>query len=105
MVLLSFKNQGVKYLLCVIDAWVKSLNDKRSKTVLNGFIEMLNKCRRRPNKLWLDQEREFYNSPMQILLDDNDILMYCPRNAGNSGDFERNFKKICNKTKLSGNAP
>ena len=84
MVLLSFKNRGVKYLLCMIDAWVKSLKDKRSKTVLNGFIEMLNKCRRQPNKLWFDQEREFYNSPMQILSDDNDILMYSPRNEDNS---------------------
>ena len=38
---LSFKNKNDKYLLCVIDvftkyAWVKPLNDKKCKTVLNA---------------------------------------------------------------------
>ena len=36
------KNQGVKYLLCVIDlfpkyTWVKPLKDKKVKTVFNDF--------------------------------------------------------------------
>ena len=53
---LSFKNKNVKYLLCVIDvftkyAWVKPLKHKKRKTVLNAFIEILNKSNRKPNKL------------------------------------------------------
>ena len=41
---LSSSNWGVKYLLCVIDAftkyaWVKSLTEKKGKTVLNGFVK------------------------------------------------------------------
>ena len=41
---LSSKNRNVKHLLCVMDvftkyAWVKTLTDKKSKTVLNAFIE------------------------------------------------------------------
>ena len=41
------KNRNVKYLLCVIDvstkyAWVKSLKVKKSKTVLNASIEIVN---------------------------------------------------------------
>ena len=44
---LSSKNCGVQYLLCVIDVftkyfWIKSLNDKKVKTVLNGFFEIAN---------------------------------------------------------------
>ena len=44
---LSSFNCGVKYLLCVIDvftkyAWIKPLNDEKAKTVLHGFIEIVN---------------------------------------------------------------
>ena len=40
---LSSKNKNVKYLLCVIDvfikyAWVKHVKDKKAKTFLNAFI-------------------------------------------------------------------
>ena len=53
---LSSKNQNVRYLLCVIDvfikyAWVKSLKDKKDKTVLNAFIKTLSESNRKPNKL------------------------------------------------------
>ena len=71
---LSSKNQGVKY-LCVRDvftkyAWAKPFKDKRSKTVLNGFIEILNESKRKPNK----------RNPMQKWFDDNNILMYSMHN-------------------------
>ena len=61
---LSSKNKNVKYLLCVIDvftkyAWVKALKDKKGKTVLNAFIEIVNESNRKPNNLWVDQGREF----------------------------------------------
>ena len=75
---LFLKNKNVKYLLCVkYDfikyAWVKPLTDKKGKTVLNAFIKIVNESNRKPNKLWVDQEREFYNKPMQEWLDNNDI--------------------------------
>ena len=38
------------------------------------------KSKRKPNKLWIYQGREFYNSPMQKWLDGNDILMYSTNN-------------------------
>ena len=52
---LSSKNQGVKYLLCVVDifikyAWVKTLKDKKAKTAVNGFIEIVNESKRKLNK-------------------------------------------------------
>ena len=45
-------NFCVKYLLCVINvfskyAWVKSLTDKKAKTVFDGFIEIVNESKRK----------------------------------------------------------
>ena len=42
----SFFNYAAKYLLCIIDvftkyAWVKPLKDKKAKTVLHGFLEIV----------------------------------------------------------------
>ena len=63
----SFK-RGVKNFLFVIDvrvklAWVKPLKDKKREAVLQGFFKIVNKSKRKPNQLWVDQGREFYNSP------------------------------------------
>ena len=46
-------------------AWVKTLKDKKGKTVLNAFIERVNESNRKPNKLWIDQGKEFYNRFIQ----------------------------------------
>ena len=66
---LSCKNKNLKYLLCVIDvftkySWVKPLKDKKGKAVINAFIEIMNQSNRKPNKLWVDQGKEFYNKLM-----------------------------------------
>ena len=58
---LSSRNKNVKYLLCGIDvftkyAWVKPLN---------AFMGIVNESNRKPNKLWIDQEKVFYNKFMQ----------------------------------------
>ena len=45
---LSLKNKNIKYLLCAIDVFT------------NAFIEIVHKSNRKPNKLWVDQGREFY---------------------------------------------
>ena len=45
-------------------AWLKFFKDKKAKTVLLGFVKIVNKSNRKPNKLWVDQEKEFYISPM-----------------------------------------
>ena len=44
---------------------VKPLKDKKSKTFLNALIEIVNESNRKPNKLWVDQGRAFYNELMQ----------------------------------------
>ena len=65
--IISSKNGNLKYLLCLNDVFtryasIKPLKDKKGKTVLNSFIEIVNEFNRKPNKLWVDQGREFYNN-------------------------------------------
>ena len=40
---------------------MKPLKDKKGKTIYNAFIKIVNKSNCKPNKLWVDQGREFYN--------------------------------------------
>ena len=59
---LPSKNRSVQYLFYAIDiltkyAWVKPLKDKKAKTVLHGFIEIVNESKRKPNKSWVDQRK------------------------------------------------
>ena len=74
--------------------WVKNLKDKKSKTVLHGFIEILNMSKHKPNKLWGDQERKFYNNLMQKWLGDNDILIYSTDIEGKSVVAERFIRTL-----------
>ena len=60
---LSSKKKNVKY-LCVIDvftkyAWVKPLKERKGKTVLNAFIEIVNESNRKPNNYELLKEENF----------------------------------------------
>ena len=63
-------NHGIKYLLCAIDLYtkytlVKLLNDKKAKTVRHVFIDILNESKHKPNKLWVDQGRQFHDKFLQ----------------------------------------
>ena len=56
---------------------------KDDETVLNGSIEIVNEYNRKPNNLWVDQGREFYNKLIQEWLT-NDILIHSKNNEGKS---------------------
>ena len=93
---------GVKFLLCVIDvftkcAWVKPLKDKKTKAVLHGFIAKVNKSKGKPNKLWVNQGREFYNNRMQIWLDGNYIFTFSTGNEGKPVVAERFIRTLKGK--------
>ena len=47
-------------------------------------MEIVNEYNRKPNILWVDQRRKFYNELMQEWLESNDILMYSTHNEGKS---------------------
>ena len=76
---LSLKNKNVKYLLCVINvfiryAWVKHLEDKIGKAVFIVFTEIVHESNRKASKLLVDQGREIYNKLIQEWLDNNNIF-------------------------------
>ena len=102
MQLISKYNKGIKYLLCVIDlfskyAWAISLKDKKGATITNAFQSILKESNRKPNKIWVDQGSEFYNSVFKKFLKDNDISMYSTLNEGKSVVAERFIKTLKNK--------
>ena len=78
MQLLSKFNKGIKYLLCAIDlfskyAFVVPLKDKKGIRSVNAFQSILNKSKRKPNKIWVDKCSEFYNASFKKWLQDNDF--------------------------------
>ena len=76
--------------------WIKPLKDKKCKTVLNPFI-VVNESNRKPNKLWIDRGREFFNILIQEWLKNNDILMYSTHNEVKTVITERFIKTLKGK--------
>ena len=81
-------NNGFRFLLCVIDilskyAWVVPLKDKKGVSIVDAFQKILDKSRRKPNKIWVDKGSEFFNNSFKKWLRDNDIEMYSIHNEGN----------------------
>ena len=74
MQLISRFNKGIKFLLCVIDifikyAWVILLKDKKKGVIIvNALENVLNSSKRKPNKIWVDKSSEFYNRSMKSWL-------------------------------------
>ena len=69
MQLISKFNKGIKYLLCVIDlfsryAWVIPLKDKKGDSIVNAFQSVLNSSKRKPNRIWVYHDSEFYNNAL-----------------------------------------
>ena len=74
MQLISRFNKGIKFLLCVIDifikyAWVILLKDKKKGVIIvNALENVLSSSKRKPNKIWVDKCSEFYNRSMKSWL-------------------------------------
>ena len=99
---LSKENKDIKYLLCAIDlyskyAFVVPLKDKKGISVTNGFNKIIKQSGRKPNKIWVDQESEFYNRDFKKWLSDNNIIMYSTYNEGKSVVTERFIRTLKNK--------
>ena len=67
LTLISKFNKGIKYLLCVIDlfsrySWVIPLKNKKGDSIVEGFKRILDKSRKKTNKIWLDHGSELYNN-------------------------------------------
>ena len=81
-------NDGVKYLLTVIDVfskygWIVPLNDKSGKSTAAGFMKIFTSGRK-PGKVWVDKGREFYNKDVKKLVE-----LYSTENEEKSCVVER----------------
>lgn len=88
------ENDGYKYILNVMDvfsryAWSRPLKNKDSKSVLNALKDIIYKSKRKPNRLWVDQGKEFYNRDMKNFLKDNDIEIYSTYGENKASIIER----------------
>ena len=66
MKLISKFNKVIQFLLCVLDifskyAWVVPFKEKNVSIIVNAFKTILNKFKRKPNKIWVDKCSEFYD--------------------------------------------
>ena len=81
-------NRGVKYLLTVIDVfskygWMLPLQDKTGVSVANALKEIFKQ--RKPEKLWTDKGKAFYNKHVNEL----GVELYSTENEEKSSVAER----------------
>ena len=86
-------NNGIRYLLMVIDVfskfrWIEPLKNKKAGYILEAFNKIL-KTGRKPRFLWCDKGLEFYNKDFKKLLSEKGINLYSTENEEKSSVFER----------------
>ena len=88
MQLLSKYNKGVRFLLCVIDIYLKHarivLMKDNSIAITSAFQKIIDEYWGIPNKSWVDQGSEFYKGSMRLLLPDSSIEIYSTNIEGKS---------------------
>ena len=77
--------------------WLIPLKDKKGETVTEAFKTIL-KEGRKPEYLWTDKGKEYYNKHFKDLLEKNKITLYSTENEEKSSVCERWNKTI--KTKM-----
>ena len=66
----------MKLICLVIMYGLFPLKGKRGISIVNAFQKSLDSSNRKPNKLWVDKGREFYNKLFKRFLKVNNIEMY-----------------------------
>ena len=77
-------------------AWVIPLKDKKGTGIVNAFQKIIAE-RRKPNKIWLDQDSEFCNKSFKDFFQINNIEMYSTFNEGKFVVAERFIRTLKNK--------
>lgn len=95
-------NDGYKYILNAVDVYTRyafsePLKTKSGKETFNAFLKIIQKSERLPDKIWVDQGSEFYNSYFKKWLNDNDAKMYSTYGDSKSVIVERFNKTLKHK--------
>ena len=77
--------------------WIVPLKDKKGETVAEAFKSIFKKGRK-PQHLWVDKGKEFYNKHVKDLLEKHNVQMYSTENEEKSSVCERWNRTI--KTKM-----
>ena len=100
-------NKGYRYLLMVLDlfskyGWIVPLKDKKGETVTEAFKTIF-KEGRKPQYLWTDKGKEYYNKNMRERFEKNDITLYSTENEEKSivKDGTVQLKAKCGSNLLS----
>ena len=64
------------------------LKDKKGASIVDAFEKILDDPNRKPKKIWVDKESEFYNNSFKKGLKDIDIEMYSIHNGRKSAVAE-----------------
>ena len=95
-------NKGYRYLLTGLDlfskyGWIVPLKDKKGETVTEAFKTIFEEGRK-PQYLWTDKGKEYYNKRLKDLLQKHNITLYSTENEEKSSVCERRNRTI--KTKM-----
>lgn len=96
------ENDGVWYLLCVIDvfsryAWVVPLVTKGGAVVTNAFEEILDEQPRRPDRIRTDMGGEFKSGAFRDLCDRHNIIHFMTYNEKKANFVERFIQTLKDK--------
>ena len=78
-------------------AFVVPLKYKKVTTIVYAFQSILSNSKRKPNKIWVDQGSEFYNTHFKKWLKGSNIEMYSTYNGRKSVVPERFIRSLKNK--------
>jgi len=86
-------NDGVKYLLAIVDVfskdgWMVPLKQKTGAAVAAAYQSIFNGGRT-PKKLWVDNGKQFYNKDANSLLESKSCSLYSTENEEKSCVVER----------------
>ena len=74
------------------------MKDKKGVSIADAFQKILDDLDRKPNKVWVDKGRKFYNSSFKKWLKNNDIEMHSINNEGKDVLVKRFSRTL--KTKI-----
>ncbi|XP_062603907.1 uncharacterized protein LOC134265702 [Saccostrea cucullata] len=95
---LSEYNDGIKFLLVIVDVfsrflWVRPLKDRKSKSVIDAFKDVLSGPRR-PRAIRTDKGSEFYNRYLQKYLREQNIKIFYALNETKANFAERYIQTL-----------
>ena len=93
-------NKNYKFIFTIIEnhtkfAWAIPLKDKSGKSTTTAFKKLIETSKRKPEKVWSDRGKEFYNKTFLDILKQNEIQIYSTHS-----DLKAVFVERFNRTLL-----